>query len=133
MDQMSELEPAGSIKCPKCGAQMSTADVGGVTIDRCPTCGGMWFDAMELDKVLASREVREAAKKLDSLPPAKESRERMHCPRDKGWLIRMAALGQPHVHYESCKVCGGAFLDSGELRDLSQVTLLERLKRIFGG
>jgi uncharacterized protein len=135
MHEMNEdgNDTAGAIGCPKCGARMSTADAGGVVIDRCPTCGGIWFDALELDKVLASGAAKSVAKEADPLPAAKGAKGPLQCPRDKGRLIRMAALGQPHVHYESCAVCGGAFLDAGELRDLSQVTLLERLRRVFGG
>jgi len=36
------------LSCPRDGAQMAQRPVGGVVIDVCPTCQGMWFDAREL-------------------------------------------------------------------------------------
>ena len=115
---------------PDSNAQVLEA---GVTVDRCRSCGGIWLDALELDKVLVAKG---AAKRIDQPGPVIESRAGQKggslCPRDKSMLIRMADAKQPHVQYESCKVCGGAFLNSGELRDLSQFSLIERLRYLMG-
>lgn len=35
------------MKCPKCGADLQTAEHHGVEIDSCSECGGMWLDAAE--------------------------------------------------------------------------------------
>lgn len=53
------------------------------------------------------------------------------CPIDGSRLIRMVNHLQPHVQFESCKVCGCVFLDAGELRDLASYTLLERLRKLI--
>ncbi len=37
------------MKCPKCGADLVTADFEGVQLDRCPECHGVWLDAGELE------------------------------------------------------------------------------------
>jgi hypothetical protein len=37
------------MKCPKCGSNLVAVDVGGVQIDRCPDCNGVWLDNGELD------------------------------------------------------------------------------------
>jgi Zn-finger nucleic acid-binding protein len=128
-----EPDSNAPIKCPKCGKMMAQVQEAGVTIDRCRSCGGIWLDALEMEKILAKRG---AADRIDVKAPVIESRTGQKgatlCPRDKSLLIRMVDHDQPHVQYESCKVCGGAFLDSGELRDLSHHTLLERMRHLLG-
>ena len=39
--------------CPNCGAAMRERDRGGVKIDFCPSCKGVWLDRGELDKIVA--------------------------------------------------------------------------------
>ena len=41
------------LKCPKCGSDLKTEDYQGVEIDLCPDCKGMWFDAGEVESLLA--------------------------------------------------------------------------------
>lgn len=36
-------------KCPKCGVDLAEREHGGVKIDQCPECGGMWLDKGELE------------------------------------------------------------------------------------
>jgi len=121
------------IDCPKCGKKMAQVPEAGFTVDRCRACGGIWLDALEMEKLLATKG---AIKRLDTPSPVIESRMGTKgatlCPRDKSLLIRMVDHKQPHIKYESCKVCGGAFLDSGELRDLSHFSLVERIRSLLG-
>lgn len=37
------------MKCPKCGANLTTVDRDHVSVDACPECGGVWLDAGELE------------------------------------------------------------------------------------
>jgi uncharacterized protein len=37
------------MKCPKCGMQLEEITFGGVRIDKCFGCGGMWLDDGELE------------------------------------------------------------------------------------
>ena len=47
--------PASGLKmrCPKCGSTLAEERHGNVVVDRChsKTCGGVYFDAGELEKV----------------------------------------------------------------------------------
>lgn len=36
------------VVCPADGATMRADDLGGVIVDRCPACGGIWLDGGEL-------------------------------------------------------------------------------------
>ena len=119
--------------CPRCRTAMRSTRAGAFMLDRCDTCRGLWFDTLELDRVAKDRSavaaIDSAARNETHASPKRPTV--MHCPRDKAMLITMHALGQPHISYESCKVCGGAFLDAGELSDLSEVTVRERLIQFF--
>jgi len=44
------------MRCPKCGGHLTTSDRHTVQIDQCPDCGGIWFDAGELDLVMKHRD-----------------------------------------------------------------------------
>jgi uncharacterized protein len=140
VDESEADQPLG---CPACSKPMEKVQEADITIDRCTACGGLWLDALEKDRILANKG---AAKKLDparptratdvagsgatSVPPAQK---KTLCPRDTSTLIRMVDHKQRHIHYESCKVCGGAFFHAGDLRDLGSFSLLDRLRSLLRG
>ena len=39
------------MKCPNCNHKLVSEEYKGMTVDKCPNCGGMWFDFMELDQL----------------------------------------------------------------------------------
>jgi Zn-finger nucleic acid-binding protein len=126
------MEEARAIKCPRDGRSMERVSVGGVEVDRCGGCGAMWFDALELDRVLA---IKGGAKTLD-LKNAGGTAMQIHegrpqCPVDHSTLIDMSDLKQPHVRTDACTVCGGVLLDAGELSDLAEFSLGERWKLVM--
>jgi uncharacterized protein len=41
------------MKCPKDGHDLKTETFHGIQIDRCPNCNGVWFDAGEVDTIVA--------------------------------------------------------------------------------
>ena len=43
------------MKCPKCGGDLAERDMGGVKIDQCGDCRGVWLDAGELELVRDTR------------------------------------------------------------------------------
>jgi uncharacterized protein len=40
------------LDCPRCKRQMVKKTRQGVTIDKCPSCGGIWLDKGEMFKIL---------------------------------------------------------------------------------
>ncbi len=109
---------------------MESVRIGSTTVERCPSCHGIWLNALELDVLRRDRAGVRAVDRADADPtPAGVV---LTCPDDHSRLIEMVDREQPHVRYHSCKICGGVLLDAGELRDLTQVTLRERLRAIFG-
>jgi len=124
------------LRCPKDGTLMEKLTIGGakkLLVEHCARCGCMWFDPYELAETLQRQNAVEEidygiAKKYDQdvhnpLPK--------HCPRDQAELIALPDPRQPHVVIDVCRQCGGVLLDAGELKDLSEFTVGERLKAFF--
>lgn len=52
--QQEEREQARALhfmKCPKCGMQLEEIEFGGVHVDKCFACEGVWLDKGELETV----------------------------------------------------------------------------------
>lgn len=129
------FENQSPLTCPKDGTLMNTVSVEGTELDRCPTCGGIWFDLGELRALLEI----DGLEKEDLL---RKDREQSHvdvrrrtvvcCPRDGFAMVQVKDSRQRHIAYELCMMCGGIFLDSGEFKDLSKFTLIEKIRAAIG-
>jgi len=119
--------------CPKCNAQMETVRFLRVEIDRCTSCQGLWFDALEKEK-LAEMPHSESIDTGDAATGKfTNTIEPTECPRCKGKLVKMVDPQQPHIWFESCHTCGGAFFDAGEFTDYKQHDWLDRFRDLFTG
>lgn len=119
------------MRCPKCERAMKPVTFDGIEIDRCVGCGGLWFDLREHDRLAD----RPNASSLDTGRPAegelRDEQRDIDCPRCETPTVKLAFPEQPHIHYEGCATCGGAFLDAGEFTDLAEKSLAERLSQLF--
>ena len=107
------------MKCPACFNDLTPLHVGDVTVDACQGgCGGVWFDAFELQKVDEEREI--AGEPLlniqrDEHLMVDKSRKR-ECPRCAGVkLHRHYFSAKRRVEVDECPGCSGYWLDAGEL------------------
>lgn len=103
----------------------------GSEVDRCVSCKGLWFDRGE-DAGLMTPEV---ARALDTKPTDRSVRYNAkkdpHCPRCQLLMKSVPFKGQPHIRYESCDRCGGAYFDAGEFRDATSRGVFEWVKALF--
>ena len=53
---LEALKKAHYLKCPKCGHDMATQVLDGVTIERCTFCEGIFFDAGELERAFVKKD-----------------------------------------------------------------------------
>ena len=53
--ERKRLRDAHLMKCPKCGHDLKEEDLGGVKVDRCTHCEGVFFDAGELDQLFVKK------------------------------------------------------------------------------
>jgi Zn-finger nucleic acid-binding protein len=53
------------MNCPVCTNQLRPVDRGGIEIDVCPQCRGVWLDRGELDKLIAATACHYAGRRGD--------------------------------------------------------------------
>lgn len=118
------------MRCVKCEGTLSPVRVDDVDVDQCDRCGGIWFDAHELERVLG-RGHFDALQKRGEPRPGDDER-RGHCPRcrGEGYLVRIAGPS-PRVHVDTCAVCGGKWLDGGELTELGRARNRNPVRRLI--
>jgi Zn-finger nucleic acid-binding protein len=103
------------MKCPACKSLLREKGASGMTLDICyGGCGGIWFDANELQRVDAR-----AATSLHTIWTAPHKKveltEPRLCPRcpdqvlDRKWFS-----AAEKVEIDQCPKCGGIWLDAGE-------------------
>lgn len=92
----------------------------GVEIDRCPFCGGLWFDGGELEQVLQHP--------LPTEPLGGTT------PRRCVFCRTTLETGRLHgVALETCASCRSIYLDDGELAQLAKRNLtLQRVSALSG-
>lgn len=102
---------------------------GGVTVDRCTRCAGLWFDAHERERLLAEDDAEEVDVGSSVRGRALDEMRGVDCPRCGQRMLRITDARRSAVHYEQCPGCGGSFLDAGELRQLAKPSAGELLAR----
>jgi Zn-finger nucleic acid-binding protein len=104
-----------NLTCVKCTSVLDKARVGDVEVDLCPSCGGLWLDHGEIER-LGRGKIDEMDKLRVALTgratPDAASETQASCPACPGQL-KEVVLGPVHVDY--CTKCHGVFLDRGEL------------------
>ncbi|QDU32619.1 hypothetical protein KS4_06530 [Poriferisphaera corsica] len=117
------------MNCPKCEGVMQTVSIGDVDVDRCDSCKGIWFDALEYEKVKGMKEAGELVDSGDAGVGRMHNTEReVKCPKCHTLMVGMSLHDQPHIQYEMCSLCGGMYLDAGEFKDSVEVTFSEYLR-----
>jgi Zn-finger nucleic acid-binding protein len=109
------------MKCIKCEGDLVLVRVGDVDVDQCDTCHGIWFDSGELAKIVGKKDVealriRAKATGDDEKKRKESDQKRASCPRcrGEGKLVQIASMTSD-IHIDTCAVCGGDWLDGGEL------------------
>jgi len=103
------------MKCPACKSPLREKGAGGMTLDVCyGGCGGIWFDASELERVSAR-----AAATLHTIwnvpvTNVKLTEPRL-CPRCPEQILERKWFSDlKKVEIDQCTKCGGIWLDAGE-------------------
>ena len=107
------------MNCPSCGRLLTQMQAGDITVDVCDGgCGGIWFDAFELQKVDEAREsAGESILAVKRDPDVfVDHDKRCMCPKcDDTIMMRHFFSVKRKVEVDECPACGGFWLDAGEL------------------
>jgi Zn-finger nucleic acid-binding protein len=110
------------VKCPKSHSSLESVEVGGVKIERCPRCEGMWFDRNEL-RVLKDREDNgdyqwldvDLWRDMDKFRARKQ--QRYACPKD-GTPMTTVHYADSDIAVDVCSMCKGMWLDKEEYHEI---------------
>lgn len=107
------------MKCPACFNELTEVQTGGVAVDICQGgCGGIWFDAFELQRFeAATGTTGEQVLRIERNPNLSVDQTcKRECPRCDGiTLKRHFSSARRQVEVDQCPNCAGYWLDAGEL------------------
>jgi Zn-finger nucleic acid-binding protein len=117
------------MRCVKCEGRLVTVLIEDLEVDQCDRCAGIWFDAHELERALRRQHIEPILGRGPRSPGDDDDR-RGRCPRCKGegYLVRVVSPKAP-IHVDTCAICGGKWLDGGEIDLLRRRTIGDRLRR----
>lgn len=121
------------MKCPACSNEMIEKDFGGVLIDVCNGCHGLWFDWMEIVKLDESHEGMGKALEdaLNDPRTNDENRKQLSCPKCNTRMQKHLFKNDKEVNVDECYKCGCFFLDSGELNHIRTHRLSEEERKEY--
>lgn len=106
--------------CPVCRKPLIVAERGGIELDCCPVCRGLWFDAGEL-ALLAEKAGRTLRLESAGAPGAAGGEGvRRRCPRCDRRLETIPVGGAPRVECDRCPAGHGFWFDKGEVGSLME-------------
>jgi Zn-finger nucleic acid-binding protein len=109
------------MQCPRCNADLVVVEAEEVELDWCAACGGVWFDAGEVEELLG------AGVSL-GLPPAGAAEPDLRCPRCPRRLAK-TSLGSTTL--DTCPDNHGIWFDAGELKALAPVATTETARTVL--
>ena len=114
------------MKCPACFSQLTSVTLDRLTVDVCrASCGGIWFDAFELQQVDEPHEsTGQWLVHIERDPQLRVDFSRKRdCPKCDGVkLKRRQFSAKRRVEIDECPGCGGYWLDAGELEKIRDET-----------
>ncbi len=106
------------MKCPACHNLMIVVEHEHIELDYCVECGGVWFDAGELDLLLETMQLGSDVLSLDEVLTKAEAQveeKKRKCPIC-GKKMKKAAIGHdPEVLIDACGRGDGLWFDKGEV------------------
>lgn len=105
--------------CPLDGRIMERSMFEGAIVDKCPNCGGSWFDVGEVARATGDEDVDGWARSAFRFARASN----FGCPRCGGTCV------QSHVGLvtlDTCRSCHGVWMDGGEMEDALRQASLDR-------
>lgn len=109
-------------ECPRCGETMRPWTLGGVTVDGCDVCGGVWFDAHELAQAAAHGEggLIDLELEFDQGLGADAGGGDNTCPNCRTPLRPYRFPHAPAIALDVCASCKGIWFDNGELEAMAR-------------
>jgi Zn-finger nucleic acid-binding protein len=110
-------------ECPRCTERLYMVERGGVRLDHCWECGGIWFERNELDEIVNEDGSIELLIEITG----KLKGEGLKCPDCREFMSTHEVFG---VYVDHCDICKGVWMDKGETEKVWEMDV--RSKHPFG-
>ena len=116
--------------CPKCGQNMEALKYGAGDrkVHRCTYCAGLWFKPIDLTRLRNTYRAEFIDHGSALMGRAYNKVEDIECPQCGAPMDKVSDEKQIHIWYESCPQGHGVYFDAGELTDLNNETLMDRVR-----
>lgn len=137
-DPQTNPSERSELRCPCCERWMTTREVGGLEIQECPQCHGLWAEGSRFEALVerATKAVRESAKqgetiapRVDGDNPASSAVEYRRCPACDEMMRRMNYQKRSGVIIDQCNT-HGTWLDAHELERIAGFVLSGRAAKV---
>ncbi len=128
------------LECPRCEIQLSNMKFEdldqGITfsqmlVDKCESCGGVWFDKGELEQVDEIVDI--TLVEIRKIPNSREQNKPLNCPKCKTRVMdKIHNERDKKVIMDVCSNCKGIWLDAGELEAIQKENLFKSFFNIVG-
>ena len=102
-------------KCPRCDHALTETDYGGIRVDGCHGCGGVWFDGHELTVATQQSAGLHHLEQQFAPGTSDQRRQQMSCPNCPVELVAFQFPHSPGITLDGCPQCKGIWVDDGEL------------------
>ena len=116
--------------CPVCKNTTVVLELEQIEIDYCASCGGIWFDAGELELLLETEQER--ARLLNLLIEDSSVKEKSYrCPICSKKMKKVFVGEEKKILIDKCKKNHGLWLDKGELVSVIELSSQNRDSKII--
>jgi len=118
------------MNCLQCKEKLKRIIYKGIELDICSRCGGVWFDAGEMGRVMKTLETS-SVQLLKEFTHAKSKVTTVvskNCPRCQTSLNEFNYAYNSNIYLDRCPKCGGIWADSGEVQQLADYKIKVKKK-----
>ena len=117
--------------CPKCNNSMNEISGPSFSAMKCGACSGIWFQDGGHEKAKALEESVKIDETETNAAAVYNPERDINCPECKQKMMKMTDSAQLHIQFEACPDCNGVFFDSGEFKDFSEFTFIEKIEQVI--
>ncbi len=103
--------------CPRCSVEMSEIASGDSTLQRCSTCGGLWIDSADLNRVMLHANLPSLSAVGGYVNPDEIAGM---CPACHVDLVAVEGGEKRSLHYDTCESCGGIWLEGPDIDEVPE-------------
>ena len=112
--------------CPKCHNTLQSTSHSELNVQKCQGCGGLLLKDESFEMARSLKDVGN----LDAPGDFETNHIKdIDCPECGTKMLHMIDRTQHHIEFEACGRCDNVFLDAGELTDLTEFTLFQRVRQ----